>query len=51
MNHMCSGVAIPKDVLSNAMMHAKELLSRMDLSVREGAIDRVSNNCCNLCNL
>ena len=33
MNHMCGGVFTPKDVLSNAMKHANELLSRMDFTV------------------
>ena len=41
LNHMCGGVVTPKDVLSNAMKHANELLSGMDFSV-EGAIDRAS---------
>ena len=29
MNHMYDGVFTPKDVLSNAIMHANELVSRM----------------------
>ena len=35
---MYGGVVTPKDVLSNAMKHANELLSRMDFSV-EGTVD------------
>ena len=31
MNHMCGGVFTPKDVLSNAMKHANELLFRWTL--------------------
>ena len=42
MNHMCGGVVTPKDVLSNAMKHANELLSRMDLLV-EGSFDWASS--------
>ena len=42
MNHMCGGVFTAKDVLSKAMKHADELLSRMDFTL-EGAIDRASN--------
>ena len=42
MNHMCGGVFTAKDVLSKAMKHADELLSRMDITL-EGAIDRASN--------
>ena len=37
--HVCGGVVMSHDVLSNAMKHADQLLSRMDFSV-EGAIDR-----------
>ena len=42
MNHMCGGVFTAKDVLSKAMKHADELLSRLDFTL-EGAIDRASN--------
>ena len=42
MNHMCGGVFTAKDVLSKAMKHADELLSRIDFTL-EGAIDRASN--------
>ena len=37
--HVCGGVVMSHDVLSNAMKHADQLLSKMDFSV-EGAIDR-----------
>ena len=39
MNHVCGGVVTPKDVLSTAMKHANEPLSKIDFSL-EGAIDR-----------
>ena len=40
--HVCGGVVMPHDVLSSAMKHANQLLSRMDFSV-EGAVDRASS--------
>ena len=42
MNHMRGGVFTAKDVVSKAMKHADELLSRMDFTL-EGAIDQASN--------
>ena len=42
MKHVCGGVVMSHDVLSNAMKHADQPLSRMDFSV-EGAIDRASS--------
>ena len=42
MNHVCGGVVMSQDVLSNVMKHAFQILSRMDFSV-EGAIDRASS--------
>ena len=41
MNHEY-GVVMSQDVLSNAMKHANQILSRMDFSI-EGAIDRASS--------
>ena len=41
-NHVCGGVVMSQDVLSNAMEHANQILSRMDFSV-EGAIDHASS--------
>ena len=38
--HMCDGLREPQDVLSIAMRHANELLSKMDLSV-DGAIKHI----------
>ena len=40
--HVCGGVVMSYDVLSNAMKHVDQLLSRVDFSV-EGAIDRASS--------
>ena len=39
MNHVCGGVVMSQDVLSNVMKHANQILSMMDFSVKS-AIDR-----------